>query len=283
MARADCGPPDAGRPRVGLVLSGGGARGLAHVGALAALVEAAIEVDCVAGTSMGSALGALWASGYPAARIAEVVRSIDWQLVFSGRRERPLVPLSRRIDEVPPAVAVGLVGVRIRLPPSRDSDYRLNRLLFKLLSGPGLRAGGDFDRLPLPFRAVATDLANAEPVVFARGSLARAVRASMSTPVTLPAMRVDGRTLIDGGIADNIPVDAARAMGADVVIVIDTTSPPLRPEQYLDAFGVGLKLVDVLMRARGAAFAREADLVIRPELEGRGAGDYSWPCAPRRA
>jgi NTE family protein len=276
-ARADCGPADAARPRVGLVLSGGGARGLAHIGVLAVLEEAGIRIDCVAGTSMGSALGALWASGYPSARIAEVVRSIDWQEVFSGRRERALVPLSRRIDEMPYTLSLGLRGANVRLPPSRSSDYRLNRLLFRLLAAPGLRAAGDFDRLPVPFRTVATDLGSGEPVVLRRGSLARAVRASMSTPVTLPTVSLDGRVLVDGGIVDNIPVDLARAMGADVVIAVDTSSPPLEPEQYRDVLGVGLQLVDVLMRARAAAFAQQADVLIRPDLDGHGFDDYSDP------
>ena len=137
---ADCGPADAGRPRVGLVLSGGGARGLAHIGVLAVLEEAGIRIDCVAGTSMGSALGALWSSGYSSGQIAEVVRSIDWRTVFSSRRERALVPLSRRIDDLPSALTIGLSGTKVHLPQSRSSDYRLNRLLFKLLAAPGLRA-----------------------------------------------------------------------------------------------------------------------------------------------
>jgi len=278
-ARAACGPEPSDRPRVGLVLSGGGARGLAHIGFLSVLEEAGIRVDCVAGTSMGAAMGALWASGYSSAGIEEIVRSIDWQEVFSGRRERALIPLSRRIDDVPAALSIGLDRAKVHLPPARESDYRLNRLLFRLLAEAGLRAGGDFDRLPVPFRTVATDLANAEPVVLSRGSLPRAVRASMSTPVTLPVVRLDGRVLVDGGIVDNIPVDVARAMGADVVVAVDVTSPPLKPEQYKDLLGVGLQLVDVLMRARGAAFAQPADVLIRPELEGRGFQDYSDPDA----
>ena len=278
-ARAACGPEPSGRPRVGLVLSGGGARGLAHIGFLSVLEEQGIRVDCVAGTSMGAALGALWASGYSSARMQEIVRSIDWQQVFSGRRERALIPLSRRIDDVPPVVSIGFEGAKVHLPPARESDYRLNRLLFRLLAEAGLRAGGDFDRLPVPFRTVATDLASAQPVVLSRGSLPRAVRASMSTPVTLPVVRLDGRVLVDGGIVDNIPVDVARGMGADVVIAVDVSSPPLKPEQYKDLLGVGLQLVDQLMRARGEAFAQRADVVIRPELEGRGFQDYSDPDA----
>jgi len=277
QARAECGRSDAGAPRVGLVLSGGGARGLAHVGVLAVLEEEGIAVDCVSGASMGAAIGALWASGYRAAEIAEIVQSIDWQEVFSGRRVRALVPLSRRIDDVPPAIRLRVDGLRPRLPPARDSDYRLNRLLFKLLAERGLRAGGDFDRLPLPFRTVAADLETVQPVVLARGSLARAVRASMSPPVTVPTIEIDGRVLVDGGIVDNVPVDLARGMGAEVVIAVDVTSPPLPRDSWGDILGAGRQLIDALLRDHGRKWKQDADLVVIPRLEGRGPEDFHDP------
>ena len=274
-AAADCGGESGAR--IGLVLSGGGARGLAHVGVLSVLEEEGIAVDCVAGTSMGAAIGGLWAAGHPAARIEELVLSLDWQEVFSGQRVRALVPLSRRIDDVPPMIRIRLDGLKPRLPPARDSDYRLNRLLFRMLALPSLAAGGDFDRLPVPFRAVATDLATAEPVVLGRGSLPRAVRASMSPPVTIPTIETGGRVLVDGGIADNVPVDAARAMGAAVVIAVDVTSPPPPREQWGDLVGTGRQLLDALMRQHARRFSAEADLVVRPALEGIGAEDFSDP------
>ena len=274
-ARGECGSADGAR--VGLVLSGGGARGLAHVGVLSVLEEEGIGVDCVAGTSMGAAIGGLWSAGHSAAEIRELALSLDWQEVFSGQRVRALVPLSRRIDDVPPAVRIRLDGLKPRLPPARDSDYRLHRLLFRMLAGPSLRAGGDFDRLPVPFRAVATDLATAQPVVLGRGSLPRAVRASMSPPVTIPTIETDGRVLVDGGIADNVPVDVARAMGAGVVIAVDVTSPPLRREQWGDIVGAGRQLIDALMRQHARQWAAAADLVVQPRLDGIGAEDFSDP------
>src|SRR5688500_7995437 len=257
VAAAEC-HSAAGVPGVGLVLSGGGARGIAHVGVLSVLEEEGIGIDCVAGASMGSAIGALWASGYSAREMADVVQSIDWQEVFSGRRMRPLVPLSRRIDDVPPALRLHLDGLRPRLPPARDSDYRLNRLLFRLLAERSLQAGGNFDRLPVPFRAVATDLETVQPVVLASGSLPRAVRASMSPPVTLPTIDFGGRILVDGGIVDNVPVDLARGMGAGTVIAVDVTSPPLPREAWGDILGVGRQLIDALMRQHGRNWAQEA-------------------------
>ncbi len=278
-AAADCRGPDrdppAGRPRIGLVLSGGGARGLAHIGLLEVLEREGLHVDCVAGTSMGAAIGALWASGDSAAGIAEIVRSLDWQQVFSGKRVRALVPLALRIDDVPPALRVGIEDLRPRVPASRSSDYRLNRLLFRFLSAPGLAAGRDFDRLPRPFRAVATDLATGERVVLARGSLAHAVRASMSTPVTLPVTFLDGRQLVDGGLTDNVPVDVARSMGADVVIVSESSAPAQVPDEYRDAFGIGVQVLDVLSHPHQSSDAQAGDLVVQPALGRHRWDDYS--------
>ena len=282
-AAAECRAPGDdgahGRPRVGLVLSGGGARGLAHIGVLEVLEREGLRVDCVAGTSMGAPIGALWASGHPAAAIARIVRSLDWQQVFSGKRVRSLVPLALRIDDVPPSLRVGMEGLKPRLPASQSSDYRLNRLLFRSLAAAGLAAGEDFDRLPRPFRAVATDLATGERVVLARGSLARAVRASMSTPVTLPVTFLDGRQLVDGGLSDNVPVDVARDMGADVVIVSDTTAPPMEPDEYRDAYGIGLQVLDVLSRAHQASGAPAADVIVSAPLGRHHWDDYTDPDA----
>ncbi|PYQ25224.1 MAG: hypothetical protein DMF81_02875, partial [Acidobacteria bacterium] len=171
---------------MGLALSGGGARALAHIGVLEALEERGARIDCIAGASMGAAIGALYASGYAPVELERIVESIDWRQVFSHRRERTLVPLSRRLDEVPPVLKIGIEEGRFRLPSSTGSDYRLDRLLFRLLAGPGLRSGDDFDRLPIPFRLVATDLGSGSRVVLSHGGLARTVRASLSTPASLP-------------------------------------------------------------------------------------------------
>jgi NTE family protein len=160
-------------PQIGLALGAGAARGLAHIGVLKALEENGIQVDYIAGTSMGAVIGSLYAAGYSAAQIENIVRSIRWQEIFSGRPERPLVPLAQRVDMTPPIVRVGLDRWDIRLPQAIDSDYRINRLLTEFLAGPGFKAERDFDRLPVPFRAVAADLATGERVILSQGSLDR--------------------------------------------------------------------------------------------------------------
>jgi NTE family protein len=271
-AQAEClGPP--GR-RVGLALSGGGARSLAQVGVLAALEERGVRVGCVAGTSMGAVLGSLYASGYGVARIEELVRTLDWPILFSARPERELVPLAQRVDFTPATLRIGLRGTKLELPSAFQSDYRVNRMLTERLAGPNLAAAGDFDRLPIPFRAVATDLATGQRVVLAAGSLERAVRASAAFPPLLPPVPYSDGELVDGGVVDNVPVDVVRAMGADVVISIDTTLPPQPPDKYREATGVVAKVVEVLANDRNRDFQATADHTITPNLAGFGDQQY---------
>jgi NTE family protein len=259
---------------VGLVLSGGGARGIAHVGVLKALEERGVRPDCIAGTSMGALIGSLYASGYPAARIEEIVRSVDWQRIYSGRAERPLVPVARRMDEMRPLVRLGFDFFELQLPRSSEPDFRLRRFLVALLTAPGLRSGRDFDRLPIPFRAVAGDLATGERVVLGAGSLEAAVRASVSTPVTLEPVRYGGRFLVDGGIVDNLPIDVAREMGADVVVAVDVRSPPAQPRDQSNVMEMAGVLADTLIRHRNEAFHAEADVMVQPALRGVLNTDY---------
>jgi len=276
-ASASAPAPPATAHRTCVAFSGGGARGLAHIGVIQALEAEGIRVDCVAGTSMGALVGSLYAAGYAAAEMDAIVRSLEWQHVFSGKPERRLVPLALRLDDVPPLARVGVSGWRPRLPPARDSDYRTNRLLFRLLAEPSYRARGAFDALRRPFRAVAADLETGERVVLARGSLPRAVRASLSTPVNLVPVSLDGRLLVDGGVVDNLPVDVARGFGADVVLAVDVRSPALRPradDSFVDTTAV---VVDVLRLAYNERFAEAPDVSIdlRPALAGFGESDYS--------
>jgi NTE family protein len=244
------------------------------VGVLSVLEQHGVRVGCIAGTSMGAAVGALFASGYPVSRIEELVQSVDWQEVFSPRPERELVPLPQRIDLLPATLRVGLERGKPRLPQALQSDYRVNRMLTQLLAGPGLAATGDFDRLPIPFRAVATDLRTGARVVLDSGSLERAVRASLAYPPRLPPVEDPRGLLVDGGLVDNVPVDVVRAMGADLVIAVDTSLPPLPPEKYRDASGVLYKTVQILMDRRNHDFAEAADLTISPDLADVDEQDY---------
>ncbi|MET0553291.1 MAG: patatin-like phospholipase family protein [Vicinamibacteria bacterium] len=267
-------PPPPEVPRVALALSGGGARGIAHIGVLRALEEGGIPVDALAANSIGAVVGGIYATGRSADELERVVRSLDWASLFTGRPDRRTLPVVRRVDRLAATAGVGLDWKRARLPAGLIGEHRVNRFLIEQLAPAGYAAGGDFDRLAIPFRAIAGDLATGEPVVLAKGDLARAVRASMSIPLLFAPVEADGRRLVDGLIVNNLPKDVARRFGAAVVIAVDVASPPMLPEKYESALGVAAQVTDVLTRRRYQDFAAEADVSIRPDLGRHASTDY---------
>ena len=270
---ADGVPPD--RPRVALALSGGGARGIAHIGALRALEEAGIPVDAIAANSMGAIVGSIYATGKNAAELEAIVRSMDWASLFSGRPDRRMLPVGRRADRYASTAGVSFDWKTLRLSGGLLAEHRVNRFLIEHLSPADFSVGGDFDRLPIPFRAVAADLANGEAVVMARGDLARAVRASMSIPVVFAPVEWEGRRLVDGLVVDNLPIDVAKSFGPQVLVAVDISSPPLEPSEYESALGVATQVSDLLTRRRYRDFEAEADVLVRPDLGKHSSADYS--------
>ena len=268
-------PPDRSRPRLALALSGGGARGIAHVGALRALEEDGIPVDAIAASSMGAIVGGIYASGRNAAELERIVRSMDWASLFSGWPDRRTLPVVRRQDRYASTAGVSFGRRKLRLPGGLLAEHRVNRFLIEYLSPAGYAASGDFDRLTVPFRAVAGDLATGEAVVLSRGDLALAVRASMSIPLLFAPVEWEGRRLVDGLIVDNLPIDVARAFGAQLVVAVDVSSPPLEPSEYESALGVATQVSDLLTRRRYRDFAAEADVLVRPDLGEHSATDYA--------
>lgn len=263
------------RPRLALALSGGGARGIAHIGALRALEEAGLPVDAIAANSMGAIVGGLYATGLPALSIERIVRSLDWASLFSGRPDRRTLPVAKRRDRYADILGVSFDGTKPRLAGGLVDDHRVNRFLIEHLSGASYGAGGDFDRLKVPFRAVATDLGSGERVVLAKGDLARAVRASMSIPLIFPPVDWEGRTLVDGLVVNNLPTDVAKGFGAAVTVAIDISSPELEAEDYASAFGVASQVNNLLSGRRNRDYAAEPDLLVRPDLGTHSATDYS--------
>lgn len=272
------GDSTAARPRVGLVLSGGGARGAAHIGILKILEELRVPVDAIAGTSMGAVVGALYASGMSAAEIEQLIGSVDWQDAFRDRPPRETLNFRRKQDdrEFLVRAPIGLRGGTLRFPRGLIQGQKLN----EMLRAATLRVAGaeNFDALPVRFRALATDLSTGAAVVFSRGSLATAVRASMAAPGVFAPVGVDGRLLVDGGLVENLPVDLARDMGVDVIIAVDVSSP-LRPGKELDSLlSVSNQMISILInreteRSRRGLTAR--DLVIEPELGSMSSVDFT--------
>jgi NTE family protein len=268
-------PPAPERPRLVLALSGGGARGIAHIGALRALEEGGVPVDAIVANSMGAVVGSIYATGRTADQLEQIVRSMDWASLFSGRPDRRTLPVARRADRYASTAGVNFDWKSLRLPGGLLAEHRINRFLIENLASGGYAAGDDFDRLPIRFRAVAGDLATGEEVVLARGDLARAVRASMSIPLVFPPVDWEGRKLVDGLIVNNLPIDVARAFGASVVVAVDIGSPPMKPEDYESSLGVATQVSDLLSRRRYLDFSAEADILVRPDLGTHSSTDYS--------
>ncbi|MCB2018252.1 MAG: patatin-like phospholipase family protein [Hydrogenophaga sp.] len=261
--------PTAQRPRVALVLSGGGARGLAHVGVLKVLEEAHVPVDFIVGTSMGAIVGGLYAAGMEPVELAKEVGAVDWGGLF--QRSEPRENLSQRLKEedfeMAPLVEVGFRNGEFRLPTGALSSRSLEVLL-RRMTLPS-RHMATFDGLPTPFRAVATDMETGEAVVLEHGDLAAALRASMSVPGVFSPLEVNGRLLGDGGLVDNLPVEVARRMGADVVIAVNIGTPLAGRETLGSLLGVTTQMVNILTEQnvkRSIESLTSRDLLLAPAL-----------------
>ncbi len=264
------------RPRVALVLSGGGALGIAHIGVLKTLEQAGVQPDIVVGTSMGAVVGGLYALGYSPAELEDAVTTLDWPAVFAGKPPRDALSYRRRREEetFPAELAFSVDRKGLRLPRSVVKDQMLNLALRNLVSTPPLTS---FDDLSVQFRAVATDIASGEPVVLDSGDLAAAMRASMSAPGVFAPERIGDRVLVDGGLSKNIPIDVARDLGADIIIVA-TLQGPLRPATELrSAVDVLEQSMTLLVRTNEAAqlaLLEEDDIRIAIDYGGLSTTDF---------
>jgi NTE family protein len=252
-------------PRIGLALSGGGARGLAHVGVLRALERMGVPIDAISGTSMGSLVGGLYAAGYSATDLEEIAREIDWGALFIDVPARgPMEPFDQ-VRGNPTLLSLPMHRGRIGLPSGVIAGQHVAEL-FARLTWP-VQTVHDFRRLPIPFSAVATDIATGEAVVLDTGSLAGAMRASMSLPSVFAPSRLQGRVLLDGGLARSLPAQDVRALGAELVICSDVSEPLLdadRLRTMLDVFNqaVGYHGNESTLEER-----KRCDVYIRPDLE----------------
>ena len=239
---------DNGRPRIGLVLSGGGARGFAHIGVLKVIEAMNIPVDVVVGTSMGSIIGGLYAIGLSPEDIENGVRDIDWNKVFNDNALRRYRSHRRKQDDYlfNNIHRIGVSQKGLKLAPGLIEGQMIEIALDRL-AYPGFHIT-DFDRLAIPFRAVATDIETGEAVVLDHGNLAKAMRASMSIPGALPPVRIGDKLLVDGGIGNNVPIDVARQMGADIVIVVDVSDPLVGKDQLQSSADIIGQLTTIMTR-----------------------------------
>ena len=262
--------PSDGRPKIGLVLSGGGARGAAHIGVIRALEEMHVPIDAVAGTSMGAVVGGLYAAGLSGDEIAGVFRELDWQDLLRDRAPRKDLVYRRKQDDRS-FLATGGLGIRaddgVVLPLGLVQGQKITQVLRNATMG--VADVQDFDRLPTPFRGLATDLESGNPVVLRSGDLATVLRASMSAPGVFAPVEIDGRLLVDGGLVDNLPVDLAREMGVDVVIAVDVSFPLAKRSGLETPLDVTNQMIAIMVR-RGTEASRgelkPGDVLVEPEL-----------------
>jgi NTE family protein len=264
------------RPRIGLVLSGGGARGAAHIGVLRVLEELRVPITCITGTSMGSIVGAAYASGTTVPEMEVTVARMSAEALFREQPPRFEQSMRRKADDHINYIGpeIGIRDNKIQLPKGLVSGVQLESVLRQLSKIKGYY---DFDRLPIPFRAVATDIVTGEAVVLRSGELASAMRASMSVPGAFAPARIGGRTLLDGGLVRNLPVDVARDLCADVVIAVNLGSPLLKEDEVGSILGVTQQMVNILTEQNVQQSLRElrpGDVLLTPNLEGFSASDF---------
>ncbi len=255
-------------PRIGLALSGGGARGAAHIGVLKVLEDLRIPVHCIAGTSMGSIVGGAYASGLTPKQMEELIVGTNWSEVFTDRPPRAEISIRRKADDYKNLYAPEFgVSEGVTVPKGLIAGVSVESFLREVTQSAAQIT--DFSLLPIPFRAVAADIATGEEVVMSEGSLAEALRASMSLPGVVPPVERDGRLLVDGGIANNLPIDVVRNLCADIVIAVDIGTPPMKREEIGSALTVVGQLINLLGQYtvnEQKRSLKQGDILISPEL-----------------
>ncbi len=257
------------RPRIGLVLGGGGARGAAHVGVLKELERLRIPVDAIAGTSMGAIVGGLYATGMSAKELEDLVNTIDWTGTLSDTPERQDLSFRRKQDEreFPINFELGVRDGDLLLPKGVIQGQKLDLLLRELtLSTSHIE---NFDELPIPFRAIASDIVAGEAVVLGSGDLAKSLRASMSVPGVFSPARIDGRLLVDGGIVGNLPIDVMKGMGVDIIIAVDVEFPLYKSDELESVLTISEQMLTIMIRKetlRQIETLGDEDILIKPKL-----------------
>jgi NTE family protein len=269
------------RPKIGLVLPGGGSHGLAHIGVIKQLERLNVPIDYISGTSMGALIGGLYASGLSTREIENFVTHVNWDQTFVDENSRHFLSFRRKQDQFHYFVKgeFGLNDGYFKLP----SGLLLGQQQATLLKGMTLPVSNihDFDKLPIPFRAVATDARTGEEVVLKSGDLAQALRASMSVPGIFAPVKIDDRYLVDGGVTNNTPVNVVRNMGADIVIVSDTHTQTPEDEAMDSYLSITSQIISSMITAnslRQLATLKPGDVLIRPIIpETLSATDFSHP------
>jgi predicted acylesterase/phospholipase RssA len=260
------------RQKIGLVLSGGGAKGFAHIGTLKMLDSLHIPVDYIVGTSMGGIVGGLYAMGYSGEEIEQLVRTTDWNEIFKDMPSRTNLLHSQRKTTGKYQLEFGLKGYTPVIPAGLIQGQKISLLLSRLTYRFGRVA--QFDELPIPFRCVAVDIVTGTEVVFSSGSLARAMRATMSMPTVFSPVTWGDSLLIDGSILNNFPVDLCKSMGADIIIGVNVGSQPPKKNELTTALDVLSQTIYMQGYSREKMNSENAQILVTPDLRNYTAADF---------
>ncbi|MCK4427266.1 MAG: patatin-like phospholipase family protein, partial [candidate division Zixibacteria bacterium] len=268
------------RPKIGLALSGGGARGLSQIGILKVLEKENIPIDYIAGTSMGGIIGGLYAAGYSSHELERIVSKIDWNDLLSDTPPRLSLFLSQREESEGSLFQFRLDGLKPYIPTALTSGQKLSSLFTNLIMRASFSSKwfaqpkSDFDDLKIPFRAVTTDLVTGERVVLDSGDLAQALRATMTVPLAFTPVEMGERLLVDGGLVDPVPVGVVKQMGADVVVAVNTVSSLLPAEKIKNPIDIANQTTSIMSLQKKEEELKKADFVITPELSEFSAMDF---------
>ncbi|MDQ8037872.1 MAG: patatin-like phospholipase family protein, partial [Pedobacter sp.] len=268
----------ASRPKTALVLSGGGARGLAHVGVLKALEKMRVPYDCIAGTSMGAIAGGSFATGISTAEAEKKVVEADWRAIFSDRPERADIPYFRKYEDYKPYFdfTLTLDNLKLKTPRNFVGVQKIG-LFFRELTGA--ESSSDFDNLPVPYRAVGTDIIDGHPVIISDGTVAEAMRASMTIPGVFPPISYKGHMLVDGGLSKNLPVSVGRELcgPGSRVIAVNVSTPSLKATDLTSFLSIAEQTINISMQHNmneELANIGSHDVLLVPKLDKYTSSDF---------
>ncbi len=265
------------RPTICLVLSGGGSRGMAHLGVIKALEKSNIPIDYIVGTSIGGIIGGLYASGYTSAQLESLVDTTDWNYVLSLTQDtdREQLFLSQKVAADRKQLTIRFDGITPILPSGISSGQRLTNFLNQLTLQSLYHPIQSFDDLKIPFRCVSTDLITGKRIIFSSGNLTEALRASTSIPLLFQPLKKDTLELTDGGLLDNIPVSVAQSLGADIIIAVNTVSPLRNADQLKSPWEITDQIVNIMAQEANRRSLDSATVVITPSLGNFSSTDFS--------
>jgi len=260
------------RPRIGLVLSGGGAKGIAHIGVLKAMEKAGLTPDYITGTSMGSLIGALYAIGYTADELEQIVSNANWDMLLTNNMSLNKVAFEEKFYYGRYLLDFFIKNKKIELPKGVIEGQALMELFSKLTrSAHGIN---DFNKLPIPFACVATDIVTGEPVLLNKGSLAMSMRASMSIPTVFTPVKIDNHLLVDGGLVRNMPVDEIIDMGADIIIGVFVGYNFIPEEELNSPVSILSQSAFVTSVFDARKQMKKCNILVKPDLKGFNSGSF---------